>query len=73
MKNILVLNAGSSSLKFAVFDGGSLAEVLHGQAGGLGSHPRFSVRQADGKAYDTGFPGLDRDAGHAKAPATMPL
>ncbi|MCA3559737.1 MAG: acetate kinase [Aestuariivirga sp.] len=42
--NILVLNAGSSSLKFAVFDGG-LKLLMKGQVSGIGSKPRL---EADG-------------------------
>jgi acetate kinase len=39
---ILVLNAGSSSLKFAVFSG-SMKLVLKGQVSGIGSKPRLEV------------------------------
>ncbi len=39
---VLVLNAGSSSLKFAVFDGG-LRRMLHGQVSGIGSTPRLEA------------------------------
>lgn len=39
---ILVLNAGSSSLKFAVFSGG-LDLVVKGQVSGIGSTPRLEV------------------------------
>lgn len=48
---IVVLNAGSSSLKFSLFverDGGLEAD-LHGQAEGLLTHPRLVARAADGK------------------------
>lgn len=38
-RRILVLNAGSSSLKFAVFDG--LERAWHGQVEGIGTSPRF--------------------------------
>jgi acetate kinase len=38
---ILVLNAGSSSLKFAVYEPQSLAEVLRGQVSGIGTRPRL--------------------------------
>ena len=41
MPSTLVLNAGSSSLKFAVFDG--LAAQLKGQVSGIGSMPRLEV------------------------------
>jgi acetate kinase len=39
---ILVLNAGSSSLKFAVFDGG-LRLIIKGQVSGIGSRPRLEA------------------------------
>jgi acetate kinase len=45
---ILVLNAGSSSLKFAVFDGG-LGLKLKGQVSGIGSKPRLEVDGAPGR------------------------
>jgi len=38
---ILVLNAGSSSLKFAIYEG--LTAVLKGQVSGIGSMPRLEV------------------------------
>jgi acetate kinase len=48
---ILVLNAGSSSIKFSVFAerGPDLAVVARGQVDGLGSAPRFAAKDADGK------------------------
>ncbi len=46
---ILVLNAGSSSLKFQVFDRrGGLAMRLRGQISSIGTKPRFTARNADG-------------------------
>lgn len=39
---ILVLNAGSSSLKFAVFSG-TMKLVLKGQVSGIGSRPRLEI------------------------------
>ena len=47
---ILVLNAGSSSLKFSLFalEGESLALGARGQVEGLGSHPRFTAKDASG-------------------------
>lgn len=42
MPKYLVLNAGSSSLKFAVFDG-SLALILKGQVSGIGTTPRLDI------------------------------
>ncbi len=43
-KRILVLNAGSSSLKFAVFEARS--RLWHGQVEGIGTHPRFLISDA---------------------------
>jgi acetate kinase len=47
---ILVLNAGSSSLKFEVFllDGGDLARAEEGLLEELHDRPRFVVRDAAG-------------------------
>ncbi|HEY5598778.1 MAG TPA: acetate kinase [Kiloniellales bacterium] len=41
--NILVLNAGSSSLKFAVFAAAALEPVVKGQVAGIGGEPRLEV------------------------------
>jgi len=41
MASILVLNAGSSSLKFAVFE--NLHPVLKGQVSGIGVSARFEA------------------------------
>ena len=45
---VLVLNAGSSSLKFSLFlDGGEKLELsLHGQVEGIPARPRFAVHNA---------------------------
>jgi acetate kinase len=43
MTSFLVLNAGSSSLKFAVFEAKTLAPVLKGQVAGIGGEPRLEV------------------------------
>jgi len=60
---VLVLNAGSSSLKFSVFEiaGDELALQLKGQIEGIGTAPRFVAKGADGveigsKAWDKGTP-----------------
>lgn len=45
MPKILILNAGSSSLKFAIYDG--LTPALKGQVSGIGSTPRFEVDNHD--------------------------
>jgi acetate kinase len=58
---ILVLNAGSSSLKFSAFDAGSdkLPLMLKGQIEGLYTEPRFVAKDAQGanmgsKSWDKG-------------------
>ncbi|PWC33883.1 acetate/propionate family kinase [Azospirillum sp. TSO35-2] len=45
----LVINAGSSSLKFSVFQGGAKADleaVINGQISGIGTAPRFQAKDA---------------------------
>ncbi len=56
---IVVLNAGSSSLKFSLFveRDGELEADLHGQAEGLLTHPRLLAREANGTVV------ADRDWG----------
>jgi acetate kinase len=50
---ILVLNAGSSSIKFSVFAGGSLALERKGEVEAIGLAPRLHVTDAaTGSAYD---------------------
>jgi acetate kinase len=51
MDTILVVNAGSSSVKFQTFEigqGGSLKRQLKGQIDGVGSRPRLRAAGADG-------------------------
>ena len=56
MKSILVLNAGSSSLKFALFpaevEAGSDADapLVTGQVDGLGAHPMLTLKSAGSKS-----------------------
>ena len=48
---ILVINAGSSSIKFSVFRtaaGGSLSQDVHGQVEGIGASARLTVADAKG-------------------------
>jgi acetate kinase len=46
---VLVLNAGSSSIKFAVYDAASDAKRLtHGEIEGIGTQPRFHARDSEG-------------------------
>src|SRR5262245_22318007 len=53
MDTVLVVNAGSSSVKFQVFraggDGG-LARLIKGQVDGIGTRPRLRASAADGAA-----------------------
>ena len=63
---VLVLNAGSSSLKFTLFDAaqGALSESLRGQVEGFGAALRFKARFADGRpevSIDGGVPGIAAD------------
>jgi len=51
---VLCLNAGSSSIKFAVFGADASAadrsrEVCRGMAAGLGANPEIKARTADGR------------------------
>jgi acetate kinase len=53
MDTILVVNAGSSSVKFQVFElkqGNDLKRQVKGQIDGVGSRPRLRASAADGKA-----------------------
>lgn len=66
---ILIINAGSSSIKFSLFvdDGGVLTLVLHGQIEGLYTRAHFVARDATGalvseKSWDAGV-----KLGHAGA------
>jgi len=66
---ILVLNAGSSSLKFSVFDakGAELALLLKGQIEGLGTAPRFVAKDAQGAEVGAKAWGEGTALGHAGA------
>jgi len=51
---IAVLNAGSSSIKFALYDAhDDGTELFHGQVEGIGASPRLEVRRADGTVVAT--------------------
>lgn len=50
---VLTLNAGSSSIKFALYEAGGAGdplEICRGRVEGLGTHPRFKAQ--DGKAQE---------------------
>jgi acetate kinase len=66
---IAVLNAGSSSLKFSVFDadGEALALVVRGQAEALTTQPRFVAKDANGVVLDEKALGEGASVGHAGA------
>lgn len=51
MDAILVVNAGSSSLKFQIFGiaGGRLSRIVRGQMDGIGTRPRLFARTAEGE------------------------
>ncbi len=73
---VLVLNAGSSSLKFAVFGVGDAttdrSPILRGQLAGIGATPRFDARDADGDALVDDPGGLASGvAGHGPAIALL--
>lgn len=64
---ILVLNVGSSSVKFAVYlDAPDPASaLLRGKIAGIGTQPVFSAADAAGRAVPPdSFPPLERAAGH---------
>lgn len=53
MPAILVINSGSSSIKFAVFDDSDLSELVKGQIDGIGSHASFKVKSPDQHIQET--------------------
>lgn len=62
---ILVLNAGSSSLKFAVFASNedTFAPALRGKIAGIGTDPMFSAQDGAGGTVPDDFPPMDRGTG----------
>jgi acetate kinase len=70
-KPILVMNAGSSSIKFSVFETDadrSVSAGAHGQVEGIGTAPRLEVFDAQGRS--SGEAALSED-GHAAATAAI--
>jgi len=55
---VLALNAGSSSVKFALFDM-SLRRIVHGQCADIGSAPNLRAWDAQGALAPLAWPGLD--------------
>jgi acetate kinase len=70
---ILVLNAGSSSLKFSAFDAGSdkLPLILKGQVEGLYTEPRFVAKNAQGANIDSKSWDKGTEFGHSGAIAYL--
>jgi len=69
---IIVLNAGSSSLKFSIYQisggGEDLTVVVRGQVENLGTRPRFIVKSRAGAVLsDTALTGHPGRTGHAEA------
>lgn len=58
MKALLVLNAGSSSLKFGVYPAEQpvRAALLHGQIDAIGAEPKLSARRDDGERLAESLP-----------------
>jgi acetate kinase len=60
MDAILVVNAGSSSVKFQIFgiaEAGALRRVVKGQVDGIATRPRLAAKAADGSALiDKAYP-----------------
>ena len=53
MNAVLVVNAGSSSVKFQLFDiaaGEKLHRLIKGQVDGIGTQPRLRAETGDGSA-----------------------
>ena len=69
---ILVLNAGSSSLKFSVFDVASdQRPLLKGQIEGIGTSPRFVAKDAQGAEVGAKSWGEGSELDHAGAVAHL--
>ncbi|MDA4848335.1 acetate/propionate family kinase [Hoeflea poritis] len=71
---ILVLNAGSSSIKFALHPaaGSGRKPALTGEIGGIGTAPQFKARNAGGESLDTEvLAGADATADHAALVARL--
>ncbi len=72
--HIAVLNAGSSSVKFAVYDAAPKGEpmaLVRGQVAGLGIRPVLAARAADGRELKPTRAVPDANADHAKAIAAI--
>lgn len=70
MAHILTLNAGSSSIKFALFEADSLNERVRGQIEGIGTKPHLSARIADADKTEKDLDGAEV-GDHASALAAI--
>ncbi len=63
---VLVINAGSSSIKFALYPaaGRSREPLCHGQISGIGRAPAFVASDADGQGTRDALPGYDKTSSH---------
>ncbi len=73
---MLVLDSGSSSLKFAVYEmaaeSAPLSRLAHGQVEGLGTHPHFTTFDAEGNELDNSqLPSEDSANPHEQAMGTV--
>ncbi len=69
MQCILVLNAGSSSIKFGLYQTtpADPQEIISGRIGGIGRAPDFTARRANGELMDEGpLQALPENARHAE-------
>ncbi|MEB4589632.1 acetate/propionate family kinase [Candidatus Thiothrix sp. Deng01] len=69
-KLILTLNAGSSSIKFAVYETleGELELMAKGQVEGIGTRPHFIAKSPDGKVLSESYwEAVAHGQGHARA------
>jgi len=73
-QTVLVLNAGSSSLKFALYDAHQLnrgtGTLLRGQIADIGQTPRAELKQADDALGDAAATLFDTPVGHDHATLT---
>ncbi len=66
---IFVVNAGSSSLKFTLFqyENGKLSDVASGQTSGIGSHPKFKAEDDKGEKHTHDWGRDNTEIGHEQA------
>ncbi len=64
---LLVLNAGSSSLKFSAFRDKDLGLLVRGQVEGIGTSPRFVLRGGAGELIEEQTPADSVHCNHAQA------